>query len=154
MNNFIKVCGITNLDDLELLTTLDVDAVGFNLYQKSKRFIDIHHVKKLVEKLPEKYLIVLIFVNHEKDFVSDCLKQIPNAIPQKMPRIKIILFLVPPFKVKYVKKAMAIVNRAKRNLKLINPQWGNILSHKAPNKSAKKTILFVWFSDRLSKKDI
>ena len=82
MNNFIKVCGITNLDDLELLTTLDVDAVGFNLYEKSKRFIDIHHVKKLVEKLPEKYLIVLIFVNHEKDFVSDCLKQIPNAIPQ------------------------------------------------------------------------
>ena len=68
---------------------------------------------------------------------------IPNAIPQKMPSIKIILFFVPSFNIRYVKKADAIVNIAKRNLKLINPPLGNNLNQKAPNKSAKKTILFV-----------
>ena len=82
MSHFIKVCGITNSNDLKLVSTLDVDAIGFNLYQKSKRFVDLPHVRKLIEKLPEKYQIVLIFVNHKKEFVSDCLTQIPNAIPQ------------------------------------------------------------------------
>ena len=82
MNHFIKLCGITNSIDIELISALDINAVGFNLYDKSKRFVDLLKVKELIASLPEQYQIVLIFVNHQKEFVSDCLKEIPKAMPQ------------------------------------------------------------------------
>ena len=82
MNHFIKLCGITNSIDIELISALDINAVGFNLYDKSKRFVDLLKVKELIASLPEQYQIVLIFVNQQKEFVSDCLKEIPKAMPQ------------------------------------------------------------------------
>ena len=82
MSYFIKVCGITNLSDLQLVSSLSTNAVGFNLYDKSKRFIDLPNAIKLAANVPEQLQIVLIFVNHPKEFISQCLKDIPKAIPQ------------------------------------------------------------------------
>ena len=33
MSYFIKICGITNQTDLDLVISLPVDGVGFNLYE-------------------------------------------------------------------------------------------------------------------------
>ena len=82
MSHFIKVCGVTNLSDLKFVSLLSTDAVGFNLYDKSKRYIDLSNTKKLVAHVPEHLDIILIFVNHPKEYVSRCLKEIPKAIPQ------------------------------------------------------------------------
>ena len=82
MRYFIKVCGITNLTDLNLIMSLPVDGVGFNLYEKSKRFIDLNDAVKMSENLPEHFQVFLIFVNQEKEFISNCLAEIPRAIPQ------------------------------------------------------------------------
>ena len=79
---FVKVCGITNLTDLDLVMSLPIDGVGFNLYEKSKRFIDLNEASKMSEKLPEHLQVFLIFVNQEKEFISKCLAQIPRAMPQ------------------------------------------------------------------------
>lgn len=38
----LKVCGVTRAEDLLACAQLGVDAVGFNLWPKSKRFIDVH----------------------------------------------------------------------------------------------------------------
>ena len=62
--------------------SLPVDGVGFNLYEKSKRFIDLNDAVKMSEKLPEHFQVFLIFVNQEKEFISKCLAEIPRAIPQ------------------------------------------------------------------------
>ena len=70
MSYFVKVCGITNLTDLDLVMSLPVDGVGFNLYEKSKRFIDLNEASKMSEKLPEHLQVFLIFVNQEKEFIS------------------------------------------------------------------------------------
>ncbi len=82
MSYFIKVCGITNLTDLDLVMSLPIDGVGFNLYKKSKRFIDLNEAVKMSEKLPEHFQVFLIFVNQEKEYISKCLSEIPRAIPQ------------------------------------------------------------------------
>lgn len=82
MSYFVKVCGITNLTDLDLVMSLPIDGIGFNLYEKSKRFIDLNEAVKMSEKLPEHLQVFLIFVNQEKEYISKCLAEIPRAIPQ------------------------------------------------------------------------
>ena len=82
MRHFIKVCGITNSKDLEYVSSINIDAVGFNLYEKSKRYIDLREAKSLASLLPQEHQVFLIFVNQSADFVSMSLEQIPNAIPQ------------------------------------------------------------------------
>ena len=82
MSYFVKVCGITNLTDLDLVMSLPIDGVGFNLYEKSKRFIDLNEAVKMSEKLPEHFQVFLIFVNQEKEYISKCLAEIPRAIAQ------------------------------------------------------------------------
>tara|TARA_Y100000768_G_scaffold386967_1_gene376759 strand:- start:1095 stop:1718 length:624 start_codon:yes stop_codon:yes gene_type:complete len=82
MSHFIKVCGITNSTDLSFITKTNIDAVGFNLYGKSKRHIELGDAKILSKYLPNSYQVFLIFVNQPAQFVSKCLKKIPNAIPQ------------------------------------------------------------------------
>ncbi len=82
MSYFIKVCGITNLTDLDLVMSLPIDGVGFNLYEKSKRFIDLNEAVKMSEKLPEHFQVFLIFVNQEKEYISKCLAEIPRAVAQ------------------------------------------------------------------------
>ena len=82
MNYFVKVCGITNQTDLDLVMSLPIDGVGFNLYEKSKRFIDLNEAVKMSEKLPEHFQVFLIFVNQEKEYISKCLAEIPRAIAQ------------------------------------------------------------------------
>ena len=82
MSYFVKVCGITNLTDLDFVMSLPIDGVGFNLYEKSKRFIDLNEASKMSEKLPEHLQVFLIFVNQEKEFISKCLAEIPRAMPQ------------------------------------------------------------------------
>ena len=82
MSYFIKVCGITNLTDLNLVMSLHVDGLGFNLYEKSKRFIDLNDAVKMSKKVPDHFQVFLIFVNQEKEFISKCLAEIPRAIPQ------------------------------------------------------------------------
>ena len=82
MNYLIKVCGITNLDDLNFISISGADAIGFNLYEKSKRYINFQDAKKMAKILPENIKVFLIFVNHKADFVTKCLLELPYAIPQ------------------------------------------------------------------------
>ena len=82
MNYLIKVCGITNLDDLNFISISGADAIGFNLYEKSKRYINFQDAKKMAKILPENIEVFLIFVNHKANFVTECLLELPHAIPQ------------------------------------------------------------------------
>ena len=72
MSHFIKVCGITNTTDLSFISKTNIDAVGFNLYKKSKRHIELVEAKALSEYLPNSLQVFLIFVNRPAQFVSKC----------------------------------------------------------------------------------
>jgi phosphoribosylanthranilate isomerase len=59
----IKVCGITNLEDAVAAVEAGADALGFNFYYRSARFIMPADAGRIVSQLPATVLSVGIFVN-------------------------------------------------------------------------------------------
>jgi phosphoribosylanthranilate isomerase len=60
---FVKVCGITNLSDALAAVEAGTDALGFNFYRRSARFIEPALARRIIEQLPQDILSVGVFVN-------------------------------------------------------------------------------------------
>lgn len=72
---WIKICGITNLDDA--LTAIDAgaDALGFVFYEKSPRKADPAVVREITARLPERIERVGVFVDESVEGILSMVAQ-------------------------------------------------------------------------------
>jgi phosphoribosylanthranilate isomerase len=66
---WIKICGITNVEDSKKAVSLGIDALGF-IFAPSKRKIDPDMARKIILALPGTLLKVGVFVNEEQEEIQ------------------------------------------------------------------------------------
>jgi phosphoribosylanthranilate isomerase len=67
----IKICGITNVHDALAAVAAGADALGFNFYKPSPRYVTPQTAREIVAKLPVSVLTVGVFVNEESQSVRN-----------------------------------------------------------------------------------
>jgi phosphoribosylanthranilate isomerase len=67
---FVKICGITQLEDAEAAVTAGAGAIGFIFWPQSPRFIDQHRARVIAAALPPFVTPVGVFVNQPLDYVN------------------------------------------------------------------------------------
>jgi phosphoribosylanthranilate isomerase len=68
---WVKICGMTNLEDALVAVDAGADAVGFVFYEKSPRKMCVETAGPIVEVLPEEVEKVGVFVEQEVEEVCD-----------------------------------------------------------------------------------
>lgn len=66
----IKICGITNLEDAQEAVKAGADALGFNFYPGSPRYVTPLDAHGIIECLPEDTLCIGVFVNERPENVA------------------------------------------------------------------------------------
>jgi phosphoribosylanthranilate isomerase len=64
---WVKICGMTNLEDALTAVEAGADAVGFVFFEKSPRNISVDAARAIVGKLPESVEKIGVFVNDDLD---------------------------------------------------------------------------------------
>jgi phosphoribosylanthranilate isomerase len=72
---WIKICGMTSLDDALAATDAGANALGFIFYPKSPRYVTLETALSIVDKVPQHMEKVGVFVNETVDHVRDIVKQ-------------------------------------------------------------------------------
>jgi phosphoribosylanthranilate isomerase len=67
---WVKICGMTNLEDALTAVEAGADAVGFVFYEKSPRNISVEAAREIVGTLPERVDKIGVFVNEPPERVS------------------------------------------------------------------------------------
>lgn len=70
MRLWIKICGVTRREDLDACVEAGVDAIGFNFWPGSKRYIAPAKARELIQRLPRTVLPVGLFVLASPDAVA------------------------------------------------------------------------------------
>lgn len=79
---WVKICGITNLEDALVAVEAGADAVGFVFYEKSPRCVSVETAREIVRKLPESVEKVGVFVNGPVDRADTILQRVQLTTAQ------------------------------------------------------------------------
>ena len=66
----VKICGVTCVEDALFAAEAGADALGFNFYPKSKRYVTPEAVRAIIDTLPPFVTTVGILVNETRDRIE------------------------------------------------------------------------------------
>jgi phosphoribosylanthranilate isomerase len=72
---WVKICGMTNLEDALVAVDAGADAVGFVFYEKSPRYVNVETAQEIVARLPEGIEKVGVFVGVGPEAVAEMSRQ-------------------------------------------------------------------------------
>ena len=78
----VKICGITSLEDALAAAGAGANALGFNFYRSSPRFLEPAQVARIVEQLPGGVLKAGVFVDMEPDKVVEFVRNLGLDVAQ------------------------------------------------------------------------
>lgn len=71
VSHFIKICGITNVEDAQCAVEAGAAAIGLNFYPQSKRYIEPVKAKVIADAVKGKIRVVGVFVNESFETVRE-----------------------------------------------------------------------------------
>ncbi len=78
----VKICGIRSLDKARAAQELGVDALGFNFWEHSPRYIAVADARAIISELDPFVACVGVFVNEDADRVREIHAQLGLAAVQ------------------------------------------------------------------------
>ncbi|MBX7096992.1 MAG: phosphoribosylanthranilate isomerase [Myxococcaceae bacterium] len=72
----VKICGLTVAGDVDAAVALGADALGFNCWPGSKRYVTPDRAARLVERLPPFVAAVGVFVNQPRAHVLRLIREV------------------------------------------------------------------------------
>jgi len=73
---FVKICGITRLEDAQAAVDAGANAVGFVFWPKSPRRVDVERAREIASALPEDVTTVGVFVDQPLHEVNDVARRV------------------------------------------------------------------------------
>jgi len=73
---FVKICGVTNVEDAQFALECGADAIGLNFYERSPRFVTMERAQGIVSKLPEHKSKIGVFVNASRKRILEVIKTV------------------------------------------------------------------------------
>jgi len=70
VKRFVKICGVTTLDDALACVDAGADAIGFNFWPRSKRHVDVDVASAIAKRLPPNVRTVGVFVDPSAEEVD------------------------------------------------------------------------------------
>lgn len=78
----VKICGISNIEILKTLISLDLDFIGFIFYSKSPRYVDTKFLQSIEDIDFKDSRPVCVYVNADEDYVYETSSYFNNPILQ------------------------------------------------------------------------
>lgn len=75
----VKICGLTNLTDAVKAVEAGADALGFNFYPPSPRFLSADRVAGILRELPRDICKVGVFVNEARATIESVIRECDTA---------------------------------------------------------------------------
>lgn len=81
MHTKVKICGITQLKEIEFINKTDIDYIGF-VFAQSKRKVNTAQARILADALKDEIKSVGVFVSHSVDEINDIADEVGLDIVQ------------------------------------------------------------------------
>jgi phosphoribosylanthranilate isomerase len=78
----VKVCGITEEEDGRVALAAGANALGFNFYVQSPRYLTFRRARRLIMALAGEYLRVGVFVNPTEAELNEAITAVPLDVIQ------------------------------------------------------------------------